>query len=95
MTPGGRSGIQMAAFGFEMAGSVVGALLLGSVLDEYFGTEPWLTLFCVVAGATLGLSRLVELARRLDRHRTSRSEDGSGDSPARRPPERNRKGPGS
>ncbi len=88
MTPGGRNGIQMAAFGFEMAGSVVGALLLGSFLDETFGTEPWLTLLFVVAGATLGLSRLVELARRLDRRRTAQP----GNSPAHTPPERKLKG---
>ena len=38
------------AIGFELAGAIVGGLLLGYFLDQRLGTEPLFTLLCTVAG---------------------------------------------
>jgi F0F1-type ATP synthase assembly protein I len=38
------------AIGFELAGAIVGGLVLGYYLDQYLGTEPLFTLLCTLAG---------------------------------------------
>ena len=42
-------GGRFLALGMQIAGSIVGGMLLGWYADQYFGTEPWLT-----ASFTLG-----------------------------------------
>ncbi|MGD9762144.1 MAG: AtpZ/AtpI family protein [Candidatus Binatia bacterium] len=41
---------RLTALGFQIAGSIVGGLVLGSYADEYFNTKPWLTLLFTVGG---------------------------------------------
>ncbi len=83
---GGRDGVQMAAIGLEMAGSVVGGLLLGSFLDGRFGTDPWLALVGVVAGAVTAMVRMVDLARRFERQRRAAEAAPAGNTTDRPPP---------
>jgi F0F1-type ATP synthase assembly protein I len=46
------------ALGFQIAGSIIGGLVLGWYADQYFGTEPWLTLIFTL-GAFYGAMRLL------------------------------------
>ncbi len=46
LAKGGR----FLALGFQLAGSIIGALLLGWYADRYFGTEPWLTALFTLGG---------------------------------------------
>lgn len=41
----------IAGMGTELAGGIIGMLLIGLALDWWLGTKPWLT----ITGATLGL----------------------------------------
>ena len=46
LAKGGR----FLALGMQIAGSVVGGMLLGWYADRYFGTEPWLTTLFTLVG---------------------------------------------
>ncbi|MFN8641073.1 MAG: AtpZ/AtpI family protein [Candidatus Binatia bacterium] len=46
LAKGGR----FLALGFQMAGSIIGGLLLGWYVDRYFGTEPWCTSLFTLGG---------------------------------------------
>lgn len=46
------------ALGMQLAGSIIGGMLLGWYADQYFGTEPWLTVLVTLAGF-LGTIRLL------------------------------------
>ena len=55
-----RQGLLVASVGIEMAAAVGIGYLIGSKLDEHFGTQPYLTWFflgCGIAAAFLGLWR--------------------------------------
>lgn len=52
-----RSG-RFLALGLQMAGSIVGGLMIGHYADGYFGSAPFLTLFCTL-GAFYGAMRLL------------------------------------
>ena len=51
----GRAG----AIGFEVAGSVVGGMLLGDYLDRHLGSGPWFTVGLVFAGMVFGMVRVI------------------------------------
>jgi len=46
------------ALGFQIAGSIIGGLLLGWYADQYFGTEPLFTVVLTL-GAFYGAMRLL------------------------------------
>jgi F0F1-type ATP synthase assembly protein I len=46
------------ALGFQIAGSIVGGLLLGYFLDDYFHTPPLFTLLLTIGGL-IGAMRLL------------------------------------
>ncbi len=46
------------ALGFQIAGSIIGGLLLGHYLDQRFGTEPLFTIVLTL-GAFYGAMRLL------------------------------------
>ncbi|MEO1228635.1 MAG: AtpZ/AtpI family protein [Myxococcota bacterium] len=56
---------RLSSVGLELGLSVVGALLIGSWLDERLGTEPWLALTGVGLGFVAGFRSLL---RTLARH---------------------------
>jgi ATP synthase protein I len=55
---------RMMALGFELAGSIVGGLVLGYYLDRYIGTEPLFTILCTLAGMAGGLRILLWATKR-------------------------------
>lgn len=62
-------GIQMAALGLEFSSAVIGGLILGYYLDEWFGTKPWLTMLGVFAGLGTAVVRMIALTRRFQQIR--------------------------
>lgn len=66
------SAARYIAAGTELAGSVVGGVLLGYWLDGRLGTAPWLTLLFTLAGLGGGLYRLISTLNRV----SSRRSDG-------------------
>lgn len=53
-----------AAIGLEFPSTVIGGLFLGYLLDNYFGTFPWLTAVCSLAALIGAFVRLVQWLRR-------------------------------
>ena len=49
------------AVGFQLAGSVIGGLMLGSWLDKKLGWTPWLTLTGLLIGAIGGFYNLIRV----------------------------------
>ena len=49
------------AVGFQLAGAVVGGLLLGNWLDGKCGTSPWIALGGLVVGSVGGFYNLIRL----------------------------------
>ncbi len=49
------------AVGFQLAGAVIGGLLLGNWLDHKYGTEPWLALVGLMIGCVGGFYNLIRL----------------------------------
>ncbi len=47
--------------GMTMAASVLVGYYLGSWLDKYFGTKPWLTVIMFLLGTAAGLKSLYDL----------------------------------
>ena len=43
-------GGRFLALGFQLAGSIVGGMVLGWYADQYFGTTPWLTTIFTLGG---------------------------------------------
>jgi F0F1-type ATP synthase assembly protein I len=58
---------RMMAIGFELAGTVVGGLVLGYYLDRYAGTEPLFTILCTIAGMAGGMRVLLWALKRNSR----------------------------
>lgn len=63
-----RAGLYVAV-GFELPSTILGGLLVGYLLDNYFGTSPWL-LIAISAVAFVGACvRLVQWAKFFARER--------------------------
>ena len=56
------------ALAFEFIGSILAGVFLGSQLDRYFGTDPWLVLGMTIAGTVIGFYRMVQILRRFERN---------------------------
>ena len=41
--------------GYDFAGTVIGSVILGLLLDRFFGTAPWILLAMVVLGFAAGV----------------------------------------
>ena len=57
-----KAGI-LVAMALELPGSIVGGLVIGYLLDEYFKTSPWLMMALTILGFTAACIRLVRWAR--------------------------------
>jgi F0F1-type ATP synthase assembly protein I len=55
---------RLMAIGFELAGAIVGGLVLGYYLDRYTGTEPLFTILGTLAGMAGGLRILLWALKR-------------------------------
>src|SRR5688572_29868654 len=57
-----KAGI-LVAMALELPGSIIGGLVIGYLLDEYFKTSPWLMMGLTILGFTAACIRLVRWAR--------------------------------
>lgn len=64
-----RNRLKAISFGTSIpttfAGMVVGGYYLGRYFDRLFGTQPWLQLFCMLAGLALSIIYLVYALKEL------------------------------
>ena len=51
------------AVGFQLAACVVGGLYLGSKVDDYFQTKPWLALVGLTLGGITGFYNLFRILK--------------------------------
>jgi ATP synthase protein I len=49
--------------GFQLAGAVVGGLLVGNYLDGKWGTSPWLAMTGLVLGSVGGFYNLLKILK--------------------------------
>lgn len=57
----------MVAIAFELPGAILGGLLIGYLLDEYFNTSPWLMMILPILAFTGACMRLLRWAKILER----------------------------
>jgi len=57
-----KAGI-LVALALELPGSIIGGLVIGYLLDQYFKTSPWLMMALAILGFTAACIRLVRWAR--------------------------------
>jgi len=57
----------MVAMGTELGALVGGGALLGAYMDDHFGTQPWLSLTCLLVGIAAATWRMAYYIRRLNR----------------------------
>ena len=48
-----------AAVGIEFSSPIIAGAILGHYLDQYFRTDPWLTLVTFILGVLAGFYRLI------------------------------------
>jgi F0F1-type ATP synthase assembly protein I len=56
-----------ASVAFEFLGSIGAGVFLGSALDGWLDTSPWLVLFMTIAGTVIGFYRMIQILRRFER----------------------------
>jgi len=52
------------AIGLEIPSTIIGALVLGYLIDLQFGTSPWFTVVSAVLGFVAAVFRLIQWVRR-------------------------------
>ncbi len=57
-----KAGI-LVAMALELPGSIVGGLVIGYLLDQYFNSSPWLMMGLTIIGFTAACIRLVRWVR--------------------------------
>lgn len=67
-----RAGLYLG-IAFELPGTILGGLLVGHLLDNHFGTSPWLLIGLAMLAFGAAFLRLVRWVRYFERER-----DGSG-----------------
>lgn len=58
---------KFSAVAFEFIGSIAAGVFVGSALDAWLQTEPWLVLAMTIAGTVIGFYRMIQILRRLQR----------------------------
>ena len=69
-----KAGI-LVAMALELPGSIIGGLIIGYLLDEYFNTSPWLMMALTILGFTAACIRLVRWVRYFSEKRNQDSAD--------------------
>lgn len=54
---------RLGAVGLELGGCIIGGLLAGKWLDDYFLTAPWIALAGLVLGSVAGFRGLIRALR--------------------------------
>ncbi|MCC6763305.1 MAG: AtpZ/AtpI family protein [Deltaproteobacteria bacterium] len=57
------------AVAFEFIGSIAAGVFLGSALDAWLLTAPWLVIAMTIASTVVGFYRMVQILQRLQRTR--------------------------
>lgn len=52
---------------FEFFGSIAAGVFVGSALDAWLRTEPWLVLSMTIAGTAIGLYRMIQILQQFQR----------------------------
>jgi F0F1-type ATP synthase assembly protein I len=58
-----------SAVAFEFIGSILAGVFLGSALDGWLQTDPWLVLAMTILGTVVGFYRMIQILQRLQRSR--------------------------
>ena len=69
--PGESAFVRYSKYGalaFEFIGSILAGVFVGSQLDRWLGTQPWLVLGMTIAGTVIGFYRMVQILRRFERN---------------------------
>lgn len=69
-----KAGI-LVAMALELPGSIIGGLIIGYLLDEYFNTSPWLMMALTILGFTAACIRLVRWVKYFSEKRNQNSAD--------------------
>jgi F0F1-type ATP synthase assembly protein I len=71
-----RAGLYLGV-AFELPGTIIGGLVVGYFLDEYFKSSPWLLLFCTAVAFVGAFMRLMQWVRFFAREKNEpkRQED--------------------
>jgi ATP synthase protein I len=67
---------EYSAGALELGTAVGGGAWLGYWLDSRWGTGPWLTLLCLLAGVFVGFQSLFRVAKRLEKAQSPKDRDG-------------------
>jgi F0F1-type ATP synthase assembly protein I len=70
--PEGSAFFRYAKYGavaFEFIGSIAAGVFVGTALDAWLRTEPWMVLGMTIAGTAIGFYRMVQILLRLQRNR--------------------------
>ena len=65
----------LVAMALELPGSIIGGLVIGYLLDEYFNTSPWLMMGLTILGFTAACIRLVRWVKYFSEKRNENSTD--------------------
>lgn len=57
-----------SAVAFEFIGSIAAGVFLGSALDAWLRTEPWLVLTMTILGTVAGFFRMIKILQRFQRN---------------------------
>jgi len=57
-----------SAVAFEFVGSIAAGVFVGSALDAWLQTEPWLVLTMTLAGTAIGFYRMIQILQHLQRN---------------------------
>ena len=58
-----------SAVAYEFIGSIAAGVFLGSTLDAWLGSKPWMVLSLTIVGTAIGFYRMVQILRRFQRTR--------------------------
>lgn len=75
MARGLRDSLKYSAVGIEVGLAVIVGLVLGQFADDFFGTEPWLTLVGMLFGVGAAIRSLIRAGRRMRREEPSKAEE--------------------
>lgn len=53
---------------FEFLGSIAAGVFLGSTLDRWLQTEPWMVMCMTIAGTVIGFYRMVQILLQFQRN---------------------------
>ena len=56
-----------SAVAFEFIGSILAGVFIGSALDAWLRTDPWLVFTMTIAGTAIGFYRMIQILQRFQR----------------------------